>query len=148
MSSSRKSITGYCVFIGDTLVSWKSKKQAVVARSSAEAEYRSMASTCCELMWLKHLLADFKIDHDDPIDLYSDSQSAIHISKNPVFHEQTEHIEMDCHFIREKVLASTIKPLHISTDLQVVDIFTKALLPKQFYKLLGKMSVHDIHTSS
>lgn len=130
---SRKSITGFSVFIRDTFVSWKSKKQAVVARSYAKSKHRSMASTCCELIWLKHLLIDFGINHDDPIVLYSDSQSAIHISKNPMFHERAKYIEMDCHFIKEKVLASIITPAYIPTDLQVVDIFTKVLLPKKFY---------------
>ncbi|EOY00276.1 Cysteine-rich RLK (RECEPTOR-like protein kinase) 8, putative [Theobroma cacao] len=144
----RKSITGYCIFIGDSLVSWKSKKQSVVARSSAEAEYRAMATTCCEIIWLKYLMSDFGINDSEAINLYSDSQSAIHISRNPVHHERTKHIEMDCHFIREKVLTGVIKPLHISTDSQLSDIFTKALQPRQFYKLLGKMNVHNIHCPS
>ncbi|XP_017972747.1 PREDICTED: uncharacterized mitochondrial protein AtMg00810-like [Theobroma cacao] len=123
----RKSITGFSLFIGDSLVSWKSNKQTVVARSSVEAEYRSMASTCCEIIWLQYLLANFRISHKEAISLFFDSQSAIYISKNPVFHERTTHIGMDCHFLREKVLAGIIKPIHISTQSQIANIFTKAL---------------------
>ncbi|EOY25713.1 Uncharacterized protein TCM_027093 [Theobroma cacao] len=144
----RRSVTGFCIFIGDSLVRWKSKKQSVVARSSAKAEYRPMASTCCVMIWIKSLLEDFGIKQDEAMDLYSDSQSAIHISKNPVFHERTKHIEIDCHFIREKVLTGLIKPKHISTNIQIADILTKALQPNQFYKLLSKMNVHDDHRSS
>ncbi|XP_017976387.1 PREDICTED: uncharacterized mitochondrial protein AtMg00810 [Theobroma cacao] len=144
----RKSITGYCIFIGDSLVSWKSKKQSVMARNSAKAECRSMAATCREIIWLRSLMADFGINHSETVNLYSDSQSAIQISKNPVLHEKTKHIEMDCYFIRDKVLARLINPLHISTQSQLSDIFTKALQPRQFYNLLNKMNVHDIHSSS
>ncbi|EOY01263.1 Cysteine-rich RLK 8, putative [Theobroma cacao] len=141
----RKSVTGFCIFIGDSLVSWKSKKQSVVARSSAEAEYRSMASVCCEMIWIKSLLKDFGVKHCEAMNLYSDSQSAIHISKNPVFHERTKHIEVDCHFIREKILTGLIKRRHTSTNLQIADILTKALQPNQFYRLLSKMNIHNVH---
>ncbi|EOY26809.1 Cysteine-rich RLK (RECEPTOR-like protein kinase) 8 [Theobroma cacao] len=146
--NSRKSITRYNMFIGNSLVTWKFKKQSVVSRSSEEAKYRAMASASCEIIWLKHLLADFGIEHKVAVVLYSDSQSTIHISKNPVFHERTKHIEMDCHFIREKVIEGTIKPIYISTDLQLADLFTKALQPRQFHNLLNKMNVHNIHISS
>ncbi|XP_017974611.1 PREDICTED: uncharacterized mitochondrial protein AtMg00810-like [Theobroma cacao] len=147
-SDTRRSVIGFCIFIGDSLVSWKSKKQSVVARSSVEAEYRSMVSTCCEMIWIKSILEDFGIKQNEAMDLYSDSQSVIHKSKNPVFHERTKHIEIDCHFIREKVLTRLIKPKHISSSTHITDILTKALQPNQFYKLLSKMSVHDIHCSS
>ncbi|EOY02442.1 Uncharacterized protein TCM_016911 [Theobroma cacao] len=82
----------------------KRSPSQVVSRSSAEAEYRAMASASCEIIWLKHLPANFGIKHKDAVVLYSDSQSTMHISKNPIFHEKTKHIEMDCYFIREKVI--------------------------------------------
>jgi hypothetical protein len=83
----RRSTTGFCFFIGTSLVSWKSKKQEVVSRSSSEAEYRALAQATCEGQWLLYLLQDFLIPHDSPIMLYCDNKSAMHIAANPVFHE-------------------------------------------------------------
>uniref|UniRef100_A0A2N9J8P7 Integrase catalytic domain-containing protein n=1 Tax=Fagus sylvatica TaxID=28930 RepID=A0A2N9J8P7_FAGSY len=88
--SDRKSTTGYCTFIGGNLVTWRSKKQSVVARSSAEAEYRAMAHTTCELTWLRTVLQEFGLLTQGPTPLYCDNQAAIHIASNPVFHERTK----------------------------------------------------------
>jgi hypothetical protein len=144
----RWSITGFCVFLGTSLISWKSKKQQMISRSSAESEYRSMASTGCELLWLFNLLHDFQIAHPHPATLFCDSQAALHIAANPVFHERTKHIDIDCHFIREKIQLGLIKTLHVSSQNQLANIFTKALGNSLFHKLLSKMSVHDIHSPS
>ena len=89
------------MFIGGNLISWKSKKHDVVARSSAEAEYRVMILATCELIWLKHLPQELRFGKDEQMNLICDNQAALHISSNPVFHERTKHIEVDCHFIRE-----------------------------------------------
>ena len=98
-----KSTIGFCTFVGGNLVNWKSKKQSVVARSSTEAEYRAMASTACELIWLKSLLLDLGFSHKQHMSLHCDNQVAMHIASNLVFHEQTKHIEVDCHCIRNQV---------------------------------------------
>ena len=126
-SCDRKSTTGFCTFVGGNLVTWRSKKHNVVARSSAEAEYRAMASTASELIWIKHLLRDMKIDHSETMKMYCDNQAARHIASNPVFHERTKHIEVDCHFIREKVQSGEIETPFVKSREQLTDIFTKAL---------------------
>ena len=95
--------SGYCVFIEGNLISGKSKKQDVVVRSSAEAEYRAMALATCELVWLKQLLHELGFWKDEQMTLVCDNQAALHIAFNPVFHERTKHIEVDYHFNREKI---------------------------------------------
>ncbi|CAM8971500.1 unnamed protein product [Rhodiola kirilowii] len=83
----RRSLTGHCVTLGSSVISWKTKKQPVVSRSSAESEYRAMAAVCCELVWLVRLLADMGVQIGQSIPLYCDNKAAIHIAHNPVFHE-------------------------------------------------------------
>ncbi|MED6133630.1 hypothetical protein PIB30_116809 [Stylosanthes scabra] len=92
----RRSILGYCFFIGTSIVSWKSKKQHTVASSSCEAEYRALAVATREAQWMTYVLEDLRIKLSKPIAIYCDSQSALHIAANLVFHERTKHIKMDC----------------------------------------------------
>ena len=135
----RKSKIGHCTFVGGNLVTWKSKKQQVVARSSVEAEYRAMAVTACELIWLKGLLSDLGFPSPTPMSLMCDNQAAIHIAANPVFHERTKHIEVDCHFIRTQVQTQVIRTVFTRSHAQLADLFTKALSSVQLHRLLGKL---------
>lgn len=99
----RKSTISYCTFVGDNLVTWKSKKQPVIAHSNAESKYRAMASTDCELIWIKSLRQNLGFSYYTPMSLTRDNQAAMYIAYNLVFHEQTKHIEADCHYIRAQV---------------------------------------------
>ncbi|GKB82631.1 putative copia-type protein [Tanacetum coccineum] len=128
----RRSLTVWFIQHGDTPISWKTKKQHTVSRSSAEAKYRFMATTTCELKWLKALLLCLGIAHPRPMKLSCDNQVALHISANPVFHERTKHIEVDCHFIRDEILKGNITTRYVPTHIQLADIFTKALGKKEF----------------
>ncbi|XP_013583403.1 PREDICTED: uncharacterized mitochondrial protein AtMg00810-like [Brassica oleracea var. oleracea] len=140
----RRSMSAYIVQLGDSLVSWKTKKQKTVSRSSAEAEYRSMADATCELKWLERLLQHFGFSHQKPMRLFCDSQSALRIAKNPVFHERTKHVENDCHTVRDAVQSKLITTEHISTKHQPADLLTKALPAPQFKFLLSKLGIQQM----
>ncbi|XP_019091164.1 PREDICTED: uncharacterized protein LOC109128745 [Camelina sativa] len=144
----RRSITGYVVLLGDSPVSWKTKKHKTVSRSSTQAEYRAMSFTYSEIQWLMELLPVFDIVHKEPVSFYCDNESAIKILKNPVFHERTKHIKNDCHIIRDAFQSSELTLVSVSTKEQVADFLTKALGRIQFIYLLGKMGVRDIYSPS
>ena len=137
--SSRRSTSGFCVLLGDSPISWKAKKQTIVARSTAEAEYRAMALTACEITWVSALLKDMGLSNLPPTVLKSDSQAAISIAANPVMHERTKHIEVDCHFIRDHIQSGTLVTQHVPSHAQLADILTKPLTVKQHNYLLSKL---------
>jgi hypothetical protein len=117
---------------------WRTKKQFTVSRSSSDAEYHALAAATCELQWILYLLQDLQISCVKPPVLYCDNLSAIHIAANPVFHECTKHLEIDC----------LMKLLPVSSQDQIADFFTKPLLPQPFQFLLSKLNMLDIYHSS
>ncbi|KAJ0941183.1 putative RNA-directed DNA polymerase [Helianthus annuus] len=139
--NTRKSVTGYFILFVGSPISWKSKKQATVSLSSAEAEYRLMRRVTAELTWLTRLLHEFSAPSVLPIPLKCDSQTAIHIAKNPVYHERTKHIELGYHFVREKLQEGLIHLSHIATHDQPADLFTKSLSHTKHNLLLSKLGV-------
>lgn len=140
----QRSTSGYCSFVGGNLVTWRSKKQNVVAKSSAEAEFRAVAHGICEIMWIRRLLEELKATKSSPMKLYCDNKAAISIAHNPVLHDRTKHVEIDKHFIKEKIDNGLVHMEHIPTGEQVADVFTKGLHTKQFNFLVGKLAMEDI----
>jgi hypothetical protein len=141
-----RSTTGYCVFLGNSLISWRTKGQKTISLSSVEAEYGAMTGTCCVLTWLRHLLTNLHKLVSYPITLHCDNQAALHIVKNHVFHERTRHIEMDCHFIRDKILRGEVVTRYVISSQQLADVFTKALGKEKFKQLMCKLGVIDTHS--
>ncbi|KAL3010727.1 hypothetical protein AAZX31_07G159800 [Glycine max] len=142
----RKSTSGTCQFIRSALVSWNSKKQNSVALSTVEAEYISAGSCCAQILWMKQQLSDYGIVLNH-IPIKCDNTNAINISKNPVLHSRTKHIEISHHFIRDHVLKGDVVLEFVDTKNQLADIFTKALSKDTFYNIrreLGPIDVSDL----
>ncbi|KAI0525247.1 hypothetical protein KFK09_004640 [Dendrobium nobile] len=137
----RKSVSGYCTFLGQTLLSWTVKKQVTVAKSSTEAEYRSLSAAVSEVIWLRRLAADFNIPQPSPTTIHCDNTSAIAIAKNPVFHNRTKHIEIDYYFIRQHISSKAIQLVHIPSKDQIADILTKSFSTTRFNELRDKLTV-------
>ena len=138
---SRRSVTGYVLLLGQSPVTWKSKKQHTISKSSAEAEYRTMASAAAEVTWAVHLLEELDVRDLKPVTLHCDNQSALHIAKNPVFHERTKHIELDCYFTRDKVLEGLLQLTYLPTKSQLADVLTKVGPSVHFNSLLSKLGM-------
>ena len=136
----RKSTSGGCFFLGNNLISWFSKKQNCVALSTAEAEYIAAGSSCSQLLWMKQMLSEYNVEQD-VLTLYCDNMSAINISKNPIQHSRTKHIDIRHHFIRDLVEDKVVTFEHVATDNQLADIFTKALDANKFETLRGKLGI-------
>ena len=129
----RKSTSGYVVFLGDNLISWSSKRQNAVSRSSAEAEYRAVANAVAEASWLRQHLVELHVPLRRTALIYCDNISTVYMSSNPIQHQHTKHVEIDLHFVRERVAIGDVCVLHVPTSSQYADIFTKGL-PSSVFK--------------
>jgi len=144
----RRSTSGYCVFVGGNLVSWRSKKQSVVSRSTAEAEYRAMSLVVSEMLWVKNLLSELNVLRKGPLRVWCDNISSINIANNPIQHDRTKHVEIDRFFIKEKLDDGTIELRYVNSGGQIADSLTKGLGGKDCNAACDKMGMIDIYHPS
>jgi hypothetical protein len=136
-----RSTSGYAVFLGDNLVSWSAKRQTVVSRSSAEAKYRAVANGVAEATWLRQLLLELQTPPSRYTLVYCDNISTVYLSNNLVQHQRTKHVEIDLHFIREKVAIGQVCVLHVPTTSQFADVFTKGLPSSVFEEFRSSLNI-------
>ncbi|XP_071713217.1 uncharacterized mitochondrial protein AtMg00810-like [Rutidosis leptorrhynchoides] len=139
--TTRSSTSGYCVFLGDNLMSWSSKRQQTPSRSSAESEYRGVANVVAETCWLRNLLRELHCPLSYATLVYCDNVSAVYMSGNPVRHQRTKHIEIDIHFVHDLVMKGHVRVLHVPSRYQYADIFTKGLPTALFDDFRTNLSV-------
>jgi hypothetical protein len=143
----RRSISDFMFSFGSVAITWSSKKQSIVALLSTKAEYRGVAMVACEVAWLHKLLGDLGLHVDKQVVIYCDNLSSIQLARNLVFHARTKHIEVHYHFIKEKVLASEINLIYVSTEDQVVDIFIKVLGAEKHHQFRNMLGVMELELS-
>ena len=137
----RRSTSGYLVYLGSNPITWSAKKQPTVSRFSTESEYRALAIASAELCWIRTLLKDLGIFLSHTPILWCDNVSALAIASNPVFHARTKHIEVDFHFVRERVLCKDLLVQFVSTIDQLANIFTKSLPTHHLLQLQRNLTV-------
>ncbi|GKA26224.1 ribonuclease H-like domain-containing protein [Tanacetum coccineum] len=139
--TTRRSTSGHYVFLGNNLLSWSSKRQPTLSRSSVEAEYRGVANAVAETCWLRNLLRELHTPLSSATLVYYDNVSAVYVSCNPVQHQRTKHIEIDIHFVRDLVAAGQVRVLYVPSRYQFADIFTKGLPSTLFEEFRTSLNV-------
>ena len=144
----RRSTSGGVFMLGTKCVSWHSRKQNSVTLSTAEAEYVAATHSTTQLMWMRIQLSDLKLKTEFPLMLGCDNQSAISLTKNPIQHSRTKHIDIRYHFIKERVEEGQLKLEFVPTKEQLADILTKPLPNDTFQRLRSRLGVHPISSST
>ena len=138
-----RSTTAYLIYLGSNAISWKSSRQKTVSRSSSEAEYKAIANTTADILWIQNLLHELGIKLSISPSLFCDNTGATYLCANPVFHSRMKHVSLDYHFVRECVANGNLHVHHISTKDQLADVLTKALSRHQFTVLRSKIGVSN-----
>ena len=144
----RKSTTGGAFFLVGRLVSWLSKKQDCTSQSIAEVKYVVVANNCNQVIWMKQMLKDIRIEFNEPIVIHCDNTSTVNMSKNLVLHSKTNHISIKYHMLREKVTKNEIRLEYVSTKEKIAYIFSKHLPKETFEYLQGMLGVMPLPTSN
>jgi histone deacetylase 1/2 len=139
----RRSTSGYCMFLGDSLVSWSSKRQTTVSRSSAKTEYRGVAHATAECCWLRNLLQELHVPINKATVIYCDNISAVYLSENPVHRWRTKHVKLDLHFVCDKVALGQLRVVQVPTTHQYADIMTKGLPSALFNQFKTSLCVSN-----
>ncbi|CAN1759561.1 Retrovirus-related Pol polyprotein from transposon RE2 [Linum perenne] len=137
----RRSTSAYVAYLGSNIISWTSRKQRTVSRSSTEAEYRALATAASEILWLASLLHEIGFTPTSPPTIWCDNIGATYLTKNPVYHSRSKHLEIDFHFVRERVAAKQLHIAYISSKDQIADTLTKSLPAPRFTTLRLKLNV-------
>ena len=142
----RRSTSSYCTFVWGNLVTWRSMKQSMVAKSSTKAKFKAMALGIWQLIWLERPLGELHLTTTNPMLLYYDNKATISIARNPIHHDRTKHVEVDRHFIKEKIEGGMLNVEYVPTRERVADILTKRLPRQNFDELTSKLRLLDIYS--
>lgn len=137
----RRSTSGFCVFLSPSLVSWSANRQQTISRSSSEAEYKGVANTVAELCWIRNLMLELHYKITKASVVYCDKIGSVYLSSNLVKHQRSKHMELHIHFVREKVAIDKVKVLYVPTPLQYADIFTKGLPATLFQQFRSSLTI-------
>ena len=141
-----RSTIGYCTLIRGNLVTWRSKKQSVISKSSTKAEFHAMSKGIDEVMWIWNILDELKIPCIKPIDICCDNKSAISIAHDPVYHDRMKHVNIDRFYIQYHLEQGILKTDYVSSEEQCADIFTKGLPTKAMGYLTFKLGMRNMHS--